>query len=50
MKKIGKKGTKKRGEFEAEFEAECNTFRLGVLIQQAREPIRTYSRTTNGMF
>lgn len=31
--KIGKKGTEKREEFEAEYEA----FKLGVLIQQARE-------------
>lgn len=32
-KKIGKKGTKKRDKFEADYEA----FRLGVLIQQARQ-------------
>jgi len=32
-KKIGKKGTKKRDKFETEYEA----FRLGVLIQQARQ-------------
>lgn len=30
---VGKKGTKKRDEFEAEYEA----FKLGVLIQQARQ-------------
>ena len=32
-KKVGKKGTKKRDKFETEYEA----FRLGVLIQQARQ-------------
>ncbi len=32
-KKVGKKGTKKRDEFESDYEA----FRLGVLIQQARQ-------------
>jgi DNA-binding XRE family transcriptional regulator len=32
-KKVGKKGTKKRNQFEADYEA----FRLGVLIQQARQ-------------
>jgi DNA-binding XRE family transcriptional regulator len=32
-KKVGKKGTKKRDKFEADYEA----FRLGVLIQQARQ-------------
>ncbi len=32
-KKVGKKGTKKRDKFEAEYEA----FKLGVLIQQARQ-------------
>ena len=32
-KKVGKKGTKKRAEFESDYEA----FRLGVLIQQARQ-------------
>jgi ribosome-binding protein aMBF1 (putative translation factor) len=31
--KIGKKGTKKREQFETEYE----TFKLGILIQQARE-------------
>jgi DNA-binding XRE family transcriptional regulator len=31
--KVGKKGTKKRDKFEAEYEA----FKLGVLIQQARQ-------------
>ena len=32
-KEVGKKGTKKRDKFESEYEA----FRLGVLIQQARQ-------------
>ena len=32
-KEVGKKGTKKRNKFESEYE----TFRLGVLIQQARQ-------------
>ncbi|QLH34600.1 MAG: helix-turn-helix transcriptional regulator [Cyclobacteriaceae bacterium] len=32
-KKVGKRGTKKRDKFEADYEA----FRLGVLIQQARQ-------------
>lgn len=32
-KKVGKKGTEKREDFENEYE----TFKLGVLIQQARE-------------
>jgi len=32
-KKVGKKGTKKRDKFEADYEA----FKLGVLIQQARQ-------------
>ena len=32
-KKVGKKGTKKRDKFETEYEA----FRLGVLLQQARQ-------------
>lgn len=32
-KKVGKKGTKKRDKFETDYEA----FRLGVLIQQARQ-------------
>src|SRR5258707_2297885 len=32
-KKVGKKGTKKRDKFESDYEA----FRLGVLIQQARQ-------------
>jgi len=32
-KKVGKKGTKKRDKFETEYE----TFKLGVLIQQARQ-------------
>ncbi len=32
-KKVGKKGTKKRDKFEAGYEA----FKLGVLIQQARQ-------------
>lgn len=32
-KKVGKKGTKKRGKFEADYEA----FKLGILIQQARQ-------------
>ena len=32
-KKVGKKGTKKRDRFETDYEA----FRLGVLIQQARQ-------------
>lgn len=31
-KKVGKKGTKKRDKFEADYEA----FKLGVLIQHAR--------------
>ena len=32
-KEVGKKGTKRRNKFESEYEA----FRLGVLIQQARQ-------------
>ena len=32
-KEVGKKGTKKRDKFEADYEA----FKLGVLIQQARQ-------------
>ncbi len=32
-KKVGKRGTKKRDKFEADYEA----FKLGVLIQQARQ-------------
>lgn len=32
-KKVGKKGTKKRDKFEADYEV----FKLGVLIQQARQ-------------
>lgn len=32
-KKVGKRGTKKRDKFESEYEA----FKLGVLIQQARQ-------------